>query len=152
MGDSLTRMKLWLYHAGLKEAKLQTFKTWQDTRSEILGSFEEWLKRGDFGLFEKLAETMRRITSPEPVDPLAWYIYYAYGRLRGVKDEKGNWSSIGDFDRSKPLPSAKEIAFAIEQIRKEEGKEPLKDVSVDAVRERALRLGLKLKGRRKRRK
>lgn len=132
------------------ETDKKTLKVVEDAKRELLEIVKnyasELIEKGDSEAFARLARLgvmMNRRSIKQAVDPEAVEIFLAYMSTR--------LASGGIPSLTKPAPSGKELARTIDEERKRLGV-PVLEKTHDAIRERALRLGLKLKGKRKKKK
>ena len=128
----------------------KALKVLEDAKRELLQIVKnyasELIERGDGDAFARLARLgamMNRRSIKQAIDPEAVEIFLAYAKTRLTSGETAGFA--------KPAPSGKELAHTIDQERKRLGV-PVLEKTHDAIRERALRLGLKLKGKRKKKK
>jgi hypothetical protein len=127
---------------------IEDLKILKAEQTALLGTLKDYatgsIDIGDGNALVRLGRMMRRIDIKKAADPEAVEILIAYAQTR-----------ISDFKKprldSKAPPSGKEVARVIDEVRNTFGK-PALEKTHDAIRERALRLGLKLKGKRKKKK
>lgn len=128
------------------ETDKKAIKVLEDTRRKLLQMVKDYaselIEKGDADAFARLARLggmINRRSVKQAVDPEAAEIIMTYMITRL---QLGKEPSL-----TKSAPSGKDLAIAIDERRKTLGLDP-SPKTPDAIRERALRLGLKLKGKR----
>lgn len=141
-------------HQILQTPSLKKYHQLNPIRLKLCQKISDWVSfkaiTGDFESLKIYANLLELIQTGKQVDPEAEEIILAYVECLRTND-RDRAKSLEDLVSRAKFPSGKDLALAMDRLRKEDGK-PSNPKTLNAIRERALRLGLKLKGKRKKKK